>query len=611
MEAFRAPRSVLRGPHPPVKHLHRLRPYLSRLRARYAVGLSLAALATLAAAAVPLVIKYAVDSLRRGPTGREILAAAGAIVAFAGLRAIFTFGARMLILTGARRFELELRNDVYRQLLRLPASFYDRHAAGDLTSRVINDIEGVRMMTGIGLQQVVATSLMLVMCLAGMFAISPKLALICIVPMSLITVVFAVAGPAMHRRSLAVQDQLGVVSSRAQENFSGQRVVRAFVQEDREVGRFRVECDRYLQANLSFARLRGTTNGLMTLLAELAIVATLFVGGRAIVGGTMSEGDFAAFTAYQFMLVWPMIAIGWTITLAQRGLACLQRIAELMDEKPDAAGGTATADFTAAVEFRNLTFRYDETREPALRNVSFSIARGATVAIVGRTGAGKSTLAALLTRLYPAPPGTVLIDGRDVNDLPADAQRRAVGCVPQDPFLFSDTIRENIAFGSLDGAAQTDRAAALSRIAGDAERFPQKLDQMIGERGVTLSGGQKQRTALARAIVRDPAILILDDALSSVDAHTEREILDELRGVMKGRTCIVITHRLAVARLADRVVVLDSGAVSETGTHEDLVRSGRLYAKLWTRQQLMKEITAEGAEDSEKPASESSAVHPQ
>jgi ATP-binding cassette subfamily B protein len=467
---------------------------------------------------------------------------------------------------------------------------------------------------------------MLVMCLVGMFAISPKLALICLAPMSLITVVFAVTGPAMHRRSLAVQDQLGVVSSRAQENFSGQRVVRAFVQEDREVDRFRVECDRYLEANLSFARLRGTMNGLMTLLAELAIVATLFVGGRGIIGGTMSEGDFAAFTAYQFMLVWPMIAIGWTITLAQRGLACLQRIAELMDEKPDATGGTATADFTAAVEFRDLTFRYDETREPALRGVSFSIPRGATVAIVGRTGAGKSTLAALLTRLYPAPPGTVFIDGRDVNDLPADAQRRAVGCVPQDPFLFSDTIRENIAFGvaseaaqpgsdngssakeaAVNGAPQTDRAAALSRIAGDAERFPQKLDQMIGERGVTLSGGQKQRTALARAIVRDPSILILDDALSSVDAHTEREILDELRGVMKGRTCIVITHRLAVARLADRVIVLDSGEVSEIGTHDDLVRSGKLYAKLWTRQQLLGELAAEDAEDSEKDSSASSA----
>ncbi|MBI2933352.1 MAG: ABC transporter ATP-binding protein [Planctomycetes bacterium] len=574
-----------------MKHLRRLWPYVRLHRRRYALGLALVALGTLASAAAPALIKFAIDALQNGATQRFLTLAALAIVLLALVRGVVHFAGRTLILTTARRIEYDVRNDLYRHLMRLPPSFYDRRASGDITSRAINDLDGVRMMVGFALMSLVGTSLMFASCLTGMFAIDGKLTLLCLAPLSLVTLITAASGAAMHAKSLAVQDQLGTLSARAQENFTGARVVRAFAQEEHEIERYRRECDEYLRRNMSLVRLRATIYATITFFTQLAVVATLWMGGRGLIRGSFSAGDFAAFTAYQFMLVWPMVGLGWTITMVQRGVACLGRITELLEAPPEQRDGSASGtDFAGRIDVRNLTFRYDEDREPALRNVSFAIEPGETVAIVGRTGSGKSSIAALLTRLYPAPAGTIFVDGKDVNDIPVEELRKAVGCVPQDPFLFSDTLRENIAFGSLDGQAGVERAAALARIAADAERFPGRLDQMIGERGVTLSGGQKQRTALARALVRRPAILILDDALSSVDAHTEREILDELRSYRKGRTCIVITHRLAAVRDADRIVVLGAGEVAETGRHDELVARGGLYARMCERQQIVDQL---------------------
>ncbi len=572
-----------------MKLLAKIWPYVRRRAAAYTVGISLVALGTCAGAAVPLIIGLAIDAIRKGHGGKAVLYGAIGIVAFAALRGVLHVGGRMMLLTTARRVEYELRNDIFARLLRLPQSYFGTHPSGDITSRVINDLEGLRLMVGLGITSVISTGLLLAASLIGMFTIDWTLTLLALIPMTVVSVITAATGPAMHRRSLSVQDQLGVISSRAQENFTGARVIRAFAQEDSEIARYRAECDVYLRANISLARLRGGTYALLTFFTELSIATTLWIGGRGLLSGTFSEGSFAAFTAYQFMLVWPMIAIGWTVTIVQRGLACMGRIAEILDAEQAPTGGEAQGvNFAGRIEIRDLTFRYDESREPALSNLSMTIEGGQKVAIVGRTGSGKSTIGALLMRLYPAPRGSMLIDGRDVNDIGVAEQRRAIGCVPQDPFLFSDTLRENIAFG---GAGDAVQAATLSRIAADAERFPGKLDQMIGERGVTLSGGQKQRTALARAIVRNPSILILDDALSSVDAHTERQILDALREIMKGRTSIVITHRLPAIRDADRIYVLDGGKLAESGSHDELMARRALYAEMWERQQLVDQLS--------------------
>lgn len=585
-----------------MKSLRRLSAYLRRRRGIYAAGLSILALATIVNAAIPLVIKQAIDALRVGDPTHLLGPCALLIIGLAIVRGFLVFFGRNLILTTARRIEYELRNDIYRHLLRLPISFYDAHASGDITSRFINDLEAVRMMVGIGLISIVATGLMFLASMTGMFIIDWKLALASLVPLSVVSIITAITGHAMHAQSMHIQDRLGAISAFAQENFNGARVVRAFAQEEHAIAGFSAECTTYLHANMKFARLRGTAYALMSFFTQLAIAVTLWVGGRGLMLGTFSEGDFAAFTAYQFMLVWPMIAIGWTLTIVQRGIACMDRIIELLDTPPVLRRtDSPNVNFSGRIEIRDLTFQYDKNRDAALRHVSLVIEPGSRVAIVGPTGAGKSTLAALLTRLYPAPSGTVFIDGHNVNTISPELQRRTIGCVPQDSFLFSDTLRANILFGApeaSDGHIDVERAATLSRIAQDAERFPDRLDQLIGERGVTLSGGQKQRTAIARAIVREPAILLLDDALSSVDAQTEHEILNDLEGVMRGRTTLIITHRLASARHADRVYVLDRGKIVESGTHDELKKGPGLYARMWARQQFLSTIGANGNEGS-------------
>ncbi|HEU4338814.1 MAG TPA: ABC transporter ATP-binding protein [Planctomycetota bacterium] len=599
------------------RHLKRLVPYLLKFRGRFVLGLLAVLLAAGAGMVSPLFVRRAIEELEKGARREFILNAALALVFFAVVRAIFVFIGRTVILVASRAVEFDLRNDLYQHLERLPPKWFDRNRSGDITSRLINDLEGVRMLAGMGIMALASTGLTFAFSMAGMCLIDLKLALIALVPLSLVTIVTAATGPAMHRLSLAVQDQLAVLSSRAQENFSGARVVKSFTQEDEEVARFRVECQEYRKRNLSLARFRGFAFAGMTLFMEVAIVVTLYFGGRGIVNGTFSKPDLAAFTTFQFQLVWPMIAIGWVFAMAQRGAACMGRLAEILDEPalneseahpsgPALKGGEASpsgpalkggeASPSGRIEFRNLTFSYEAGRDPALRGVSFTIEPGSRVSVVGATGSGKSTIASLLLKLYEAPPGTLFVDGRDISALPTAPLRRALGAAPQDIFLFSDTLSANIAFGAVDepDRARIETAAKLSRIAEDAVRFPDGLDQRIGERGVTLSGGQKQRVALARAAVRDPSIVVLDDALSSVDAHTEREVLESLRAFMKGRTSVLITHRMAVALDADRVIVLDAGQVVEQGTPAGLIARGGLFAAMVERQKLADALDAGG-----------------
>jgi ATP-binding cassette subfamily B protein len=579
-----------------MKSLRRLLPYLGRLRRAYGLGLVLVILATACGAVAPPLVGYAVDRLRAGATRDFVLAIAGIIAGAALLRAGLLFVSRYLLLAASRQLEYDLRNDLYRHLETLTARWFDTNASGEITSRAINDIEGVRTMVGIGVMAIVSTGLLFLASLVIMVATNASLAALFVLPLIGISIVMAWTGGKMHDQSADVQAQLGVLSSRAQENFSGARVVRAFVQEANEIARYRAECGQYRARNLTLARWRSGSWASILVLAEGAMVVTLLVGGRAIIGGTLTVGVLTTFAAYQFQLLWPMIAIGWVISLVQRGVACMGRLNEIFDATPDCDDARALrgeAPIDGLIEARHLTFSYAPDRPPALRDVSFTVRPGQKVAVVGRTGAGKSTIVSLLLRHYRLPDGMLFVDGRDVNTIPLAELRGAIGSVPQDLFLFSDRLRENIAFGGLNGVSDeaVRRAAAVSRLEADLDQFPDRLDQVIGERGVTLSGGQKQRTALARAVVREPRLLILDDALSAVDSHTEREIQERLREFMKGRTTLVITHRLSAITDADLILVLDEGRIVEQGTHASLLAAGGAYAALWESQRLVEELS--------------------
>lgn len=575
-----------------MRQLLRLLPYLRRHRWAYIGGLALVVGATALGVRVPFLVKDAVNLLEGKPPAEALLWTAGAIAALAVGRAVLLSLGRFTLLRAARHIEAELRDTFYAKLESLSARWFDTHPTGEVTSRVINDIEGVRVTIGFGLMALASTGLLLVGTVAALFSMSPSLAGLCLIPLVLIGAVMAWTGGRMHTLSLAVQDQLGVLSARAQENYSGTRVVRAFAQEAREIERFRDASEEYLERSLRLARLRAFWWGATLILIEGGLLVTLYLGGRGLIDGGFDKGRLSFFLINQLTLVWPMIAIGWVVGVVQRGVACMGRLVEVLDARPDVDDAKAVEGppLRGAIEARNLSFAYAADRPPALKDVSFRIEPGERVAVVGKTGAGKTTLLNLLLRLYKVPDGALFVGGRDVNTIPLRELRGAMGVVPQDLFLFSAPLRENVAFGGSDDDEKIRRAVEVSRLSADLEKFPAGLDQVIGERGVTLSGGQKQRAALARALAREPAALLLDDALSSVDADTEEEIRARLRDFARGRTTILVTHRLSMVVDCDQILVLDQGRLVERGRHDELVAAGGLYAALWEGQKLAEEL---------------------
>jgi ATP-binding cassette subfamily B protein len=520
------------------------------------------------------------------------------LVGVAALFAVLRLSSQISLFEAARQIEYELRNDLFAHLQRLPQSFFAGHRTGDLMSRAVNDINSVRLALGMGLRNVLQTPVLYLGAFGVMFALDWRLAAAVALPYPLFIAIGQAFGRRLHAANLEAQEQLGAVSTAVQENAAGVLVVRAYAMEDAERERFERENSRLYRRSVRLARTNATLQPIVGLLPATAMILVLFVGGSRVQAGTLSVADLWAFYLYIFMLTFPTFMLGWVFAIAQRGLASLQRLGEVLDTLPsirDRDDAVAVDRVDGRVEIRGLDFRYaDDGRRPALRGISLGVAAGQTLGVVGAVGAGKSTLVSLVPRLLEVPDGAIEVGGHELNRIPLRALRQSIAMVPQESFLFSTTVAENIRFGKPDASdAEVREAARRAHILAEIEELPQGFDTPVGERGITLSGGQRQRIALARALLLDPAILILDDSLSSVDTATEEAILKELRGARAGRTCFIVAHRLSAVRDADRIAVLDDGALVEEGTHDELVRRGGVYARIQRRQQLEAELEAD------------------
>jgi ATP-binding cassette subfamily B multidrug efflux pump len=609
-----------------VSPVARLLIYVQRYRRKFLTGLACVVVTTSVRLTSPRVLQHAIDDLTVGVTVSK-LAMWGSLLLFIGLvSGVFRFLMRRILTGVSRDIEYDMRNDFFAHLQTMPAKYFQANRTGDLMSRATNDLNAVRMMIGPSVMYSADTMLTFVVSLVLMIAIDWRLTLVALIPLPCVSISVKYFGTAIHKRFEEIQAQLSDLSAVAQEAFAGVRVVRAYGQERHELERFGRSNEEFVRKNRKLIAVQGFFFPSMTFFLGLGALVVVWYGSKEVITGRITLGQFVAFNVYLTLLGWPMIAFGWVTNMIQRGMASWKRMLEVLETEPsiadpvvvrlkaDTTEGKAEttegkADTTERwrsirgdIEFRDLTFGFGAT--PVLHHISVKIAAGQTVALVGPTGSGKSALISLLPRLYDPPPGTVFVDGVDVRELPLSTLRGAIGFVPQEPFLFSDSLAANVAFGydAQSGAGEPERpasrqaailhSASIARLDKDVVDFPKAYDTMVGERGITLSGGQKQRSALARAIAIDPKILILDDALSAVDTYTEEEILSGLRGVMRERTSIIVSHRISTVRDADMILVLEHGRIIERGTHEQLIRGRGLYAELHKKQLLEEELAA-------------------
>ena len=590
-----------------MNELRTILPYFRPYRTGAVAGLALVVVTNLFAVAGPYLIKLSIDGLGDPDvTMGRISTYALLLVVAAFLGGAAKYGMRELLNGLSRRIECDLRNDYFAHLLRLDAGFYGRTRTGDLMARATNDTQAVRMATGPAIMYAVNTFVSFLLTLGLMVWISPRLTVYALVPMVVLPPVVFMFARVIHRRFEKIQEQFSTLSTMVQENLTGMRIVRAYVQEDSQAHQFDELNREYMDRNMDLVKVAGLFHPILALFSGAAMVIVLWVGGLEVIAGRITTGDYVAFGIYVAYLIWPLIALGWVVNLFQRGSASMGRLNKIFETEPAVRppeNPVPLAEPRGAVEFRNVSFRYPGTERLVLEDVSFSADPGQTVAVVGPTGSGKSTLVTLIPRIYDVTSGRVLVDGVDVRDLDSGELRSLIGMVPQDPFLFSATIEENIGLGiGLDlgaeepGAEDEDpdevvlEAARVAQLHMAIEGFPKGWGTLLGERGVNLSGGQKQRTTLARAVARDPRILVLDDALSAVDTHTEARILDDLAHVMEGRTSFIISHRVSAVMNADLILVLDGGRMVERGRHTELMALGGTYAQLLHRQMLEQDI---------------------
>jgi ATP-binding cassette subfamily B protein len=580
--------------------MSRLWGYLARYRVRFAAGVACLVVATSLAMSVPWLWRRAVNDIAAGAGPQALWPTVALLIAIAVAQAIVRTASRTLIFNAGRDIEYDLRNDLFAHLERLPLGFYQTRKTGDLMSRLVNDVTAVRMLLGPGILNFINTPVYYAYGLAIMCSIDPLLTVASLAVYPVVLYAVKRTSALLMERTLRVQEGLADLSSRAQETLSGIHVVKAYGAEAHQRRTFTEMSDRFQEASMRLARMRSVIGPLMNIVGGVGALVVLWVGGRRVLSGRLSVGDLVAFVGYLHLLAWPTMALGWMLSVFQRGRAAMQRLNEIFAVEPAIAsppGALPITPFAGDIELRDVVFRYPARRSgpPVLDRVSLRIPAGKTVAIVGRTGSGKTSLVQLLPRLFDVESGQVLLDGRDVRTLPLAWLRAAIGVVPQDPFLFSRSIAENVAFAIGDGSA--DRVAWAVGAAGlerDVADMPAGLRTVVGERGITLSGGQKQRTTLARVLASDPKVLVLDDALASVDASTEREILDRLRDVFRSRTTLLVAHRITTVKEADEIVVLEQGRIVEQGTHEALLAGGRVYPDLFRQQALDDELEAFG-----------------